>query len=151
MRVLDGRIDFLDVHTDLRRDFDGNVNNHLQRLTNPICHVTEVLPLVAAVYRGDGQHSLGTDFQILKIFATSVENLPEFSWPCKRYVVSVIINHAGNLSRRLLKGFLLPISFFHVVFGKGDPSALQGNSTFCPSVTSALEGFSSQDGGTEKG
>ena len=49
------------------------------------------------------------------------------------------------------KGVLLPISFFHVVFGEGDPSALQGNSTFCPSVTSALEGFSSQDGGTEKG
>ena len=45
--------------------------------------------------------------------------------------------------------FLLPISFFHVIFGKGAPSARQGNSTFCPSVTSRFEGFSSQDGGTE--
>lgn len=48
----------------------------------------------------------------------------------------------------LLKGFPLPISFFHVILGVGAPSALQGNSTFCPSVTSWLEGFSSQDGGT---
>ena len=45
--------------------------------------------------------------------------------------------------------FPLPISFFHVIFGNGAPSARQGNSTFCPSVTSWFEGFSSQDGGTE--
>jgi hypothetical protein len=43
----------------------------------------------------------------------------------------------------------LPISFFHVIFGIGAPSAVQGNSTFCPSVTSRLDGFSTHDGGTE--
>ena len=104
MRVLDGRIDFFHVHTDLGRYFDGDVDHHLQGLTHPICHVTEILPLVAAVHRFKGEHSLGTYFHILEI----LKNLHKLAFACKY----VIINH-GNLSRRLLKGcslthFLLP-------------------------------------------
>ena len=42
----------------------------------------------------------------------------------------------------------IPISFFHVIFGWGAPSAVHGNSNRCPKVTSWLEGLSFHDGGT---
>ena len=51
--------------------------------------------------------------------------------------------------KEMIKFAVSPISFFHVILGKGAPSARQGNSTLCPSVTSLFEGFSSQDGGTK--
>ena len=58
---------------------------------------------------------------------------------CQNVVVrSIILLNAPNI----------PISFFHIIFGLGAPSAPHGTSTLCPKVTSWLEGLSFQDGGT---
>ena len=110
MRVLDGRIDFFHVHTDLGRYFDGDVDHHLQGLTHPIAHVTEILPLVAAVHRFKGEHSLGTYFHILEI----LNNLHKLAFACKY----VIINH-DNLSRRLLKFSSYPFPSSMLSLAKG--------------------------------